>query len=304
MQDLRRLLPLLKVSAWLLGVLLLAAAAAPQAYALGQWAVQAGHLPSLRRFSFSAYLNRALMVVALGALLPGLWRLWQRPAPGRASAGRRLALGAVGLCTALGGMALFVATLWSADLVQLRGWPSGSDLALASAIACLVAPLEEWSFRGVLLRALQRSLGSGSAVTLCAALFASVHFLRLDPALGGTGPVTWTSGFAALPHLFWQFAPPSRLGGGWVTLFGLGLLLGTAALRCRTLWLPVGLHAGFVVGLKLTGVAVAAVRPSIWLKQDLRSGLGPWLLLAATWGVVLLLGELCGSPSTAARQGL
>jgi membrane protease YdiL (CAAX protease family) len=294
MQDVSRLMPLLKVGAWVLAVLLLGAAAAPQAYAFGLWAVQAGHLPSLRRFCFAAYLNRALMVAALGALLPGLWRLWQQPAAGPASFGRRLALGAVGFAWALAAMAAFVAALNLAGLVHLRGWPNGSDAMLALGIACLVAPLEEWSFRGVLLQALKSALGSRLAVCVCAALFASVHFLRLEPGQGGMGPVTWTSGFAALPHLFWQFAPPSRLGGGWVTLFCLGLVLGSAALRCGTLCLPVGLHAGFVVGLKLTGVSVAAVRPSVWLDQDLRGGLGPLVLLAATWSVILLLGWLCG----------
>ena len=291
MQELSRLMPLLKVGAWVLGVLLLGAAAAPQAYALGLWAVQAGHVPSLRRFSFAAYLNRALMVAALGALLPGLWRLWQKPAAGPASFERRLALGAVGFVWALAAMAAFVAALNFAGFVQLRGWPNGSDAMLALGIACLVAPLEEWSFRGVLLQALRSALGSRMAICVCAALFASVHFLRLQPGQGGMEPVTWTSGFATLPHLFWQFAPPSRLGGGWVTLFGLGLVLGGAALRCGTLWLPVGLHAGFVVGLKLTGVTVAAVQPSVWLGHDLRSGLGPLLLLLATWGAVFVLGR-------------
>jgi membrane protease YdiL (CAAX protease family) len=66
-----------------------------------------------------------------------------------------------------------------------------------------------------------------------------------------------------------------------------GLVLAWARLRSGALWLPIGLHIGWVIALKgfiMTHHYVAAKKPNeLWLGiGDLRAGLLPLVALAVT----------------------
>ncbi len=77
--------------------------------------------------------------------------------------------------------------------------------------------------------------------------------------------IHWWSGLALLPEAFSQFHEPALLLGGFTTLLLAGLILGYARDRTQSLWMPIGLHAGWILGkmglldvaLALRGMAVA-----------------------------------------------
>lgn len=115
-----------------------------------------------------------------------------------------------------------------------------------AATAGLVAIVEEFLFRGVLLGLSAKAFGKWPAALGVSALFAGVHFLKpakiIDPS------VEWWTGFAQLPRAAGDAPPPPMLILGFLALFIVGLILAFAALRTRSLFLPIGLHAGWVFG--------------------------------------------------------
>jgi len=115
-------------------------------------------------------------------------------------------------------------------------------------------------------------------------LFAAVHFLNpqgMEPA-----QVHWWSGLALLPDTLSRFREPALLLGGFSTLLLVGLILGYARFRTRSLWMPVGLHAGWVLGkMGLMGVSRHS-EAWPWVGPDVLTGLAPLLTLLVTWGIV------------------
>ena len=118
--------------------------------------------------------------------------------------------------------------------------------AVLSAFA--VGVFEEGLFRGVLLIRIQNWLGTATAVTITSVLYGCVHFLR--PKQVSLEAVEWYSGFsylqASLLNLFDAQA-------NWDSFLALALLGGLfCVVRLRfSLWACVGLHAGFVLGIRL-----------------------------------------------------
>ena len=153
-----------------------------------------------------------------------------------------------------------------------------------------VAVLEEFLFRGVLLGLCRRSMRPAAAVLVSSAAFAVVHFLRVAKSASEPA-VSWLSGFAQIPLAFSGSPPWPVLGWGMLSLLLAGILLAVATLRTRSLFLPVGLHAGWIVGQQgLQWVAKFRAKPPEaflpWVGPNLVSGAGPTGLIPV--GVLLL----------------
>lgn len=104
-----------------------------------------------------------------------------------------------------------------------------------------VGIFEEIFFRGFIFGALRKSLGVTAGIVIASFLFSIVHFMRpLDP------PVTtaWNSGFLLIGRLF------ARAGDAFLqescTLFCMGLVLCTLYQWLKSVYLLIGLHAGWV----------------------------------------------------------
>ncbi len=108
--------------------------------------------------------------------------------------------------------------------------------------AGVVATVEEFLFRGVLLGLAARAFGRIPALLGVSTLFAVIHFAK--PAKAATDRVEWYSGLQQLAAVVDGLPAPHVLGFGILSLFIGGLILGTAALWTRSLWLPIGIHAG------------------------------------------------------------
>ena len=120
-------------------------------------------------------------------------------------------------------------------------WPRIGKVLLA---AISVPFIEETFFRGIVLGILLRTGRKLLSILAVSALFAAVHFLKgseREPAI-----VTWTSGFQSIGDAFAGFGDPMMVLAAFATLFLIGCILADARVLTRSLWLPIGLHAGWI----------------------------------------------------------
>jgi len=289
------------VTMFVLGCLL-----APPLYWLGRWVAASGMLPDLPSMQlaampFARFFNRAVLVAAAVLLWPfarwmglkGWTELGLAP-----NSKRGLHLG-LGLAIGLSGLWLAAAARFGLGRATYNEHFSALDLAGAALTAATVALIEESLFRGALLGLLRRSLRWPTALATLSALFAALHFLKPPPGVS-VPAVDWLSGFRLFPSLFWQYGDPRLVSGGLLTLFLVGVALGYTVVKTRSLYMAIGLHAGWVAGLRSFRVLThGAGEPTFWFGQDPLTGLVPVLLMVVTLGLVAWLLErplLRGAP--------
>lgn len=285
MKDAARLL------LYLAGVVLLGALVAPPLFWLGQSLIAHGILPSLARFDFESYFHRALLIAALILLWPllralriGSWHdlaLEKNP-----RAGADLAIGfAIAAIPLLSCGAVIIAL----HIYSLRHGFLWQKMPTVLVAASIVPVLEELLFRGFILGVLLRSFSRLGALLLTSGLFSIVHFLKAPDQTTPNDAVRWFSGFDSIAHSFGQFADPMLFAAGFLTLFALGCILADARLQTSSLWLPIGLHAGWIFA---NGTfSKAAHRETLalpWLGKDLLVGIVPLILALASWALMRL----------------
>ncbi len=278
-----------KILAYTLAVFVLGCMLAPPLYWGGRALVDAGLLPFLNSFGFARYFNRAVLVAAVALLWPtlrwlsigGMAELGLSKNPARS---RHLAVGfAVGLV----GLSCVATVMLLVGRAALR--PSFSWLTWAGIVigAAAVAVVEETFFRGALFGVLRRQLSPWRALTFLSVFFACLHFLKPPPRAPKLGEIGWDAGFRVFTMLFWQFREPRLIVGGLLTLFLVGMVLGYTVLKTRSLFMAMGLHAGWVLALRTFDLLTRRHgNPSVWLGKDLITGLAPVVLIATTWALL------------------
>ncbi len=275
-----------RLALYFVAVVLAAALLAPLLYWSAQFFGRHDRLTFLRAFDFEQFFHRALLISALLFLwlllrsltVRRLGDLGIRPNPNR---WRDLGLG---FLVALLPLLLCGAILVLTGVYSLRPSVNWGQLMRTVAAALAVPFIEELFFRGLVLGILLRS-GKFFAAVATSALFSMLHFLKAPE--GTSAVVTWTSGFQSVAHAFVQFAQPMLLLAGFTTLFLIGWILADARIRTASLWLPIGLHAGWIFG---NGVFNRFARREFvmlpWLGRNLLVGLIPLAVLALTWIIV------------------
>ena len=281
---------LLKILVYFAVTIVLGALLASPLFWLARWL--GNTVPPLRFLNgtdFHVFFDRAILIAAIALLFPLAKALRIRSAASlglksNSRAGRDLAAG------------LFLALLSALVLIGcaalLSAWklPHGSRflrLLAVVPVAAVVAFLEEALFRGAFQGALQRTAPKYAAWVLVAALFALLHFLKAPATAIEPSRVGWLSGFGTAVRSLSQFHHLSAVLGGLTTLFIVGLILGYARLRTQSLWMPIGLHAGWILG-KAMGVlgwvkaSHREVSAAPWFGTDLLVGLCPALILGVT----------------------
>jgi membrane protease YdiL (CAAX protease family) len=243
----------------------------------------------LAKYDFDTFFHRAILVAAVLLLWPLL----------RASNVRGMA--DLGLATNTNwgrdvcyGILLSVIPLLfcAALLIELHVysfrhvfvWPRFGKVLLA---AVSVPFIEETFFRGIVLGILLRTGRKLLSVVAVSGLFAVVHFLKGSERESAI--VTWTSGFQSIGDAFAGFGDPMMVLAAFATLFLIGCILADARVLTRSLWLPIGLHAGWIFASgTFSWVARRQMVALPWLGKNLLVGIIPLGLAAVTWIVMRL----------------
>ncbi len=283
---------ILKIAAYFLATLVLGALLAPPLFWLGQAAGGWPPLHWLRETAFQRYFDRAMFLAALLLLWPTVrWlqiRSWRDLDLRHDPRGwRHFGFGFLLAAALLWMLGLFL--WWNGAYVPAANIDARTVASFLTA-SLAVAVVEEAFFRGALLGLVRRTASRGAAVVFVAAVFAILHFLKPPVhAIPNTG-VVWTSGFAFLPLTFWQFGDPALMLGGFTTLFAVGCVLGWARVQTGALWLPAGLHAGWVFGLKtFSKRSHHAESANWWIGSDLLHGIGPVAVVLITGLLVMMV---------------
>jgi membrane protease YdiL (CAAX protease family) len=291
----------LKITVYTAVTLLLGAVLTPLFYRIGVAIHDSGALAGHRvlgldlheelgRADLARYFNRAMMLAALAGLGPVIRWLGGHPRDFlRLEAnGRRGWHLAGGFFLAAGGFFLLGWGLMAGGVFvpNPKARPLVEAVAGALFSGLAVGLLEEFFFRGCLLGLALRTAGRNAAMLFVAVFFAAVHFLKPPEELAMPDPVTWTSGFWLLGRIFHQFTRPEFMVAEFTTLFLVGWILGYTRLRTRSLWMAIGLHGGWVFGIKLFGAMTRRARgleeTLPWIGKDLKSGLAAVAVVAIT----------------------
>jgi membrane protease YdiL (CAAX protease family) len=243
----------------------------------------------LAKYDFDTFFHRAILVAAVLLLWPllrlsnvrGMADLDLAPNPhwGR-DVWRGMLLSVIPL--------LFCASLLIAlHVYSFRHfivWPKIGTVLLA---AISVPFIEETFFRGIVLGVLLRTGQKLLSVVTVSGLFAVVHFLKGSEHESAI--VTWTSGFQSISDAFAGFGDPMMVLAAFATLFLIGCILADARVLTRSLWLPIGLHAGWIFASgTFNSLARAQMVALPWLGKNLLVGIIPLGLAAVTWIVMRL----------------
>ena len=269
---------------WVFGV---GAFIAPFAYHFIQWL--ASYMPQfsdLAQNPFHRFVHRSLLVLALLGLIPLLRWL-------KINSWRQVGLEKPFSWTSLGrgflwgffSLAVVVSVMIFGGSRTLRVGITEFQLTMAvikaGIAALLVAPLEEVLFRGAIFGALRREIKWHNALVISSLIFCCVHFL------GKPKPpenVDWNTGFIVLFRMLtdtgqWNIASA-------LNLLLVGLILGWAFQNTGRLYFSIGLHAGWIFWLKISGFltqSVSGISPWFWGTHKLIDGWLCFILLTTTW---------------------
>ena len=172
---------------------------------------------------------------------------------------------------------------WKDAAASTRGVPNKAPMEIDLVKAALkvlpgaviVSLIEEVLFRGVLLGIFLRAMKTAPAIALLSFLFAFVHFMD-PPAMSRIpDPEAANSGFVLLGQIFSRFADPLSMVSRFSILATVGVVLAYARYRTASLWLPIGLHLGWVFGM---GMFKASTWPVMVLPEAVRWLVGMSLL--------------------------
>jgi membrane protease YdiL (CAAX protease family) len=281
----------LKDAARLLGyfaaTILFGAIAAPILFWAAQWLAAHGIFPALARFDFESFFHRALLLGALLFLWPFLRGLRIKSPRDLELArnphwARDMTMGFLISALPVLCCGVFLVALGNYTMRPNAAWNALAAVALTAAV---VPFIEETLFRGLFLGVLLRGNRPVTAALLSAGIFSIVHFLKAPDQT--TTSVGWASGFISLAHSFDQFGEPMLVLAGFTTLFLIGVILADARLHTRSLWLPIGLHGGWIfANATFNKIAHREIVALPWLGKSLLIGIVPLGVCLISWALL------------------
>ncbi len=267
--------------------ILVGALLAPVLFWTAQLLAAHGSFSFLANVDFETFFHRALLIAALLLLWPLLRSIrlcnlddlalkrnghWSRDLV----AGFLFAAAPLLCCGAL---------LITLHIFSLRLAVNWFALAKITGASIVVPLIEEAFFRGLVLGILLRSGRTNMSIFITSALFSIVHFLKAP--LRTSAIVSWTSGFNSIAHSFSQFSNPVMVAAGFTTLFLIGWILADARVATRSLWLPIGLHAGWIFSSgAFNRIAHRQILALPWLGKNLLVGIVPLGVACLTWMIM------------------
>jgi uncharacterized protein len=277
----------IKLAAYFIATVVIGAIVAPILFWSAQSLAAHGVFSFLAKYDFETFFHRALLVAAVLLLWPLL-----RVSNVRCLADLGLAPNSRwdrDLCAGAGVSVvplLFCGVLLIAlHVYAFRhsfAWPRFGKMLVAS---IAVPFIEEAFFRGIVLGVLLRTGRKYVAIFAVSLIFAAVHFLKAPDRTSEI--VTWTSGFSSIAHAFDGLGDPMMLASALATLFFIGWILADARVLTRSLWLSIGLHAGWIFGSGTFSLLARQRIPALpWVGKNLLIGIIPLGVAALTWVIM------------------
>jgi membrane protease YdiL (CAAX protease family) len=273
-----------RLAAYFIGTIVVGAFLAPILFWSAQSLAAHGVFSFLARYDFETFFHRALLIAAVLLLWPflrvsrvrGLADLALVP---NSRWGRDLCAGIVISVVPLlyCGALLIVFHVYS--FRHSFAWARFGKMTLA---AITVPFIEEVFFRGLVLGVLLRTGRKYAAIFAASALFAVVHFLKAPERTSAV--VTWASGFSSIVHAFDGIGNPMLLASALATLFVIGWILADARVITQSLWLSIGLHAGWI--FSSSAFSRLARQQSLafpWIGKNMLVGIIPLSVAVVTW---------------------
>ena len=274
---------------FLVSVLALTSILSPWFAIAADWLV--GQFPGAERYPFSRIFNRTFMIsgIVLFFVCRRLLRIGSLSELGFVSLSqgggdllRGWSLAVASLAALL--LAMSVAEVFE-PYFRLSFFRSLSRFFSALLSGVFTGLLEEIFFRGILFKGLLQDGRLFRAFVLSSLFYSALHFVRPGEAyfVDGFDPLAGTR------HLFYTFTPflePLKILPGMFGLFLLGMVLSYAFLRTGNLYLAIGLHAGWIFGLKSVRVFGDYTRDDLgWLfgssDPKIVSGVATWIGIAS-----------------------
>ncbi len=302
----------LKVTVYLVATMLLGALLAPPLFLSGKWLVAQGTLEgglldglnsALERSKFSRYFNRSMLLAAIVMIYPTV--RWVRAGLNdlnRARIDVSLKTNPDRWKQLFSGFFLALVPLLLMGWMYVKmgyyralttddfEWSRVIINALSAAVGA--ALVEELFFRWGLMGLILRAARPFRALLFVTFVYTLVHFLKPPPELQ-MPTVTWSSGFWMIGQIFAQFGNPIFVMAEFTTLFTVGWILGYVRLKSSSLWMGIGLHAGWIFGIKvfspITRKSMPIAKMLPWAGQDLKTGIIPMIVVVLTGIVVWLI---------------
>jgi membrane protease YdiL (CAAX protease family) len=273
-----------RLAAYFVATAVLGALLAPVLFWSAHWLAAQGVSSFLAKYDFDTFFRRAVLIAAVVLLWPflsasrvrrmGDLGLVPNPLWGRDSG--------IGILLSVTPLLVCGALLVAYHVYSVRHAIVLSRFGKVLLAAIAVPLIEETFFRGIVLGVLLRNGRKFLPIISVSALFAAVHFLKgseREPAM-----VTWTSGFQSITQAFAGFGEPTMVASAFATLLLIGCILADARVLTNSLWLPIGLHAGWIFASgTFNWLARRQIVAFPWLGKNLLVGIVPLLLAAVTW---------------------
>ena len=277
----------IKLAAYFIATVVIGAILAPILFWSAQSLAAHGVFSFLAKYDFETFFHRALLVAAVLLLWPLLRASHMRCLADLGLApnsrwGRDLCAGAVVSVVPLLFCGVLLISLQVYAFRHSFAWPRFGKMLLAS---ITVPFIEEAFFRGIVLGVLLRTGRKYIAIFAVSVIFAAVHFLKAPDRTSEI--VTWTSGFSSIAHAFDGLGDPMMLASALATLFFIGLILADARVLTHSLWLSIGLHAGWIFGSGTFSLLARQRIPALpWMGKNLLIGIIPLGVSALTWVIM------------------
>jgi CAAX protease family protein len=273
-----------RLAAYFAVTILVGALLAPPLFWVSHSLAAHGLFHFLAKYNFETFFHRALLIAAALLLWPFLYISGVR------------SMADLGLLpNSRWGHDVFTGILFSAIpllccgalLIALRIYSFRHSVALVPlgktfAASVTVPFIEETIFRGIVLGILIRSGWRYASIFATSAIFSVVHFLKAPSQKSII--VTWNSGFNSIAHSFQEFGDVTMVAAAFTTLFLIGWILADARVLTRSLWLSIGLHAGWIFGSgTFSRVARQQMLVLPWLGKNLLVGIVPLGIAGLTW---------------------
>lgn len=211
------------------------------------------------RVPFPRFFNRFFMIcgIILFFVCRPLLKIESPAQLGLAPRTRAVRDVAIGLCLALGSMLLLGFVMSVAKVYEpffrLSFGEAVADYVNAILAGFTVGFLEEIFFRGIIFRGLLEDWKPLPAFVGANLFYSALHFIKPGQEYFLSGNDPW-AGFRHLIYTFAPFLAPAEIAPGMIGLLLIGIVLSYAFFRTGTLYLAIGLHAGWIISIKTARV--------------------------------------------------